>query len=51
MENFKGEPMLWKFAFYFTWCVLRESSITENISMDITSSQFYKKYNYTYQMV
>ena len=44
MEIFKGERMLLKFALYFNKCVLQEDSITENISMDISSSQFYKKY-------
>ena len=42
MESVKGEPMLWKFALYSLSCVLQEDSITENISMDISSSQFYQ---------
>ena len=46
MKIFKGEPMLWKFALYFNLSVLQEHSITENISMDIFSSQIYQKYYY-----
>ena len=44
MESFVGKPMLWKFALYFNKCVCQEDSIAENISMDISSSQFYEKY-------
>ena len=45
-RRWKGEPMLGKFAFYFNKCVLEEEedSIIENISMDISWSQFYQKY-------
>ena len=46
MKSVEGEPMLWKFALYFNQCVLQEDSITENISMDISSSKFYQKYYY-----
>ena len=46
MESFNGKPMLWKFALYFNACVLQENSITENISLAISSSQFYQNYYY-----
>ena len=53
MEIFEGEPILRKFALYFNLCVLQEDSTTKNISMDITSSQFYQKIllHSMYQMV
>ena len=43
MESFKGKPFFFKFALYFNQCVLQKDSITENISMDIFSLQFYQK--------
>ena len=46
MESFRGKPIFWKFALYSNQCVLQEHSITANISMDISSSQFYQKYYY-----
>ena len=42
MYNVKGKPMLWKFALYINYCVFQEDNTTENISMHISSSQFYK---------
>ena len=38
MGIFKGEPMLWKFALYFSQYVLQEDSTTDNISLNISSS-------------
>ena len=46
MGSFTGEPMLWKFALNLNQYVFRENSITENISIDIFSSQFYQKCYY-----
>ena len=41
MESFVGKPMLWKFDLYFNQCVLQEDSITQSISMEISSSEYF----------
>ena len=35
--------MVWKFALSFDQCILQEDSAIENISVDISASQFYEK--------